>query len=205
MRKIFFLSVILFVIACEPDKPEVLDLGEILDESELYPEGQNPEGETELKDTLIGLKKDLKAVGIEVDGISAWDEVLFPERFGPLRTHRFQIASGTDTLRYVSLSFHDSLRVMNSLYNWIDCFGIRCKSVFVGQQSNMQKLPFLLFVGDTSLIYIEANEALVYDHWQGYLESKGFSKNWNLVIEQKKGSKARWFTYQNEKKINWKK
>lgn len=205
MRMCMYFAVCLLLAACEAEKPEVVDLEDILTESERYPEGQNPEDAQGAMDSLAMLKKNLGAAGIQADEVMPWTELLFPERFGPRRSYRFQLASGKDTLRFASLSFQDSLRVMNTVYNWIDCFGARCKSVFVGQQVGMQKRPFMVFVGDTSMIFVEANEALDYEKWQGYLESLGYAKDWNILIEQKKAGVARWYTFEDEEKINWKK
>lgn len=205
MRRIIFIFSILLLAACEAENPEVVNMEDLLDQSELYPEGQNPEEDTESQDTLSQLKKNLNLAGIEPKEVLAWTDILFPERFGPTRTFLFQVATGVDTLRFASLAYQDSMRVMNSVYNWIDCFGTKCKSVYVGQSTNMQKRPFMLFVGDTSLIYMEANESLDYEQWEKYLESLGYEKDWNLLIEQKKGGAARWYTFEDEKKINWKK
>jgi hypothetical protein len=199
------LALPLLLWACEAEKPEVVDMEDLLENSERYPEGQNPEDTPAEEDTFALVKKNLKEAGIEAGEVLAWNDILFPERFGPKRSWRFQAVTANDTMRLASLSYADSLRVMNSVYNWIDCFGKKCKSVFVGQQVNMQRNAFMLFVGDTSLIYLEANEALNFESWQKYLESLGYEKNWNILIEQKKGGAARWYTFVDEKKINWKK
>lgn len=196
---------VLLVAACQPEKPEILNYEDIAGESDRYPEGQDPNGAGEEKDSLAYLKTGLVKAGIFVEQVKPWEDALFPDRFGSLRSAKYSFASGKDTLRYATWVYADSLRVMNTVYNWIDCFGPKRKSAMVGESANLQRNPFTIWISDTSLIFIEANEAIDVTKWEDYLVGLGYEKDWNMVIEQGLGGRARWYTYEKEKKIPFKK
>lgn len=205
MKRLLYLLIALLLVACKPDKPEVVDEKDLFESSERYREDEVPTDEMNAEDSTANLKLELRAAGIESKEILAWTLPLFPERFGPESKQRLRFINESDTLYYANLRFKDSVRVMNAVFNWIDCFGPKCKSVYFGQGSAMQKRPFIVFIGDTSLIYLEAAVNLNFENWQKYLENKGYVRDWNVVIEQNKNSVARWYTYEDEKKVKWKK
>ena len=195
----------LLTVACQPEKPEILNYEDIAGGSERYPEGENPNGDEQKKDSLAYLRTGLEDAGIAAERVNPWDDALFPDRFGALRTAKYCFASGADTLRYATWVYKDSLRVMNTVYNWLDCFGPKRKSVMVGESANLQRNPFTIWISDTSLVFIEANEAVDASKWESYFVGLGYEKEWNMVIEQGKGGRARWYTYEKEKKIPLKK
>jgi hypothetical protein len=84
---------------------------------------------------------------------------------------------------------------MNALFNWMDCFGSKCKSLKYLESASFQSDALLLFVNDTSLTYISASIPLDEKKWQLYLKESHGIDLWDVVIVQKKQRKANWYRF----------
>mgnify|MGYP000532189129 CR=1 FL=1 len=199
-----FLSVSLLVVSCRPEEDEVLDFSEIVQESENYKEGNEVVSDSASIDSTTIPKLMFLNGGIEASELSFFEDRLFPDRFGPESTEKYKLTLGTDTVWYYKWRYKDSIKVMNALYNWIDCFGENCKSIYLKESKNMQRMPMKIMVSDTTLIYIQAKESVDFKMWDAFHDSLGYKKDWNLIIEQRKSSRARWYVYENEEKILYK-
>ena len=127
---------------------------------------------------------------------------MFPDRFGPDTTQTFKLMSDLDTLLYHKWIYKDSVKVMNSFYNWIDCFGEKCNSFYLGEEKNYQKNATLILVSDTSIILVEGKQ-LNFNKWYDFHDSLGYQKDWIYTVEQRYRGKARWYKFENEKKIKY--
>jgi hypothetical protein len=65
------------------------------------------------------------------------DSSLYLARFGA-KAHLAFIRFGTDTTEWHIYSFTDSLKAVNAFYNWLDCFGLSCQSIMVGQDTKIK-------------------------------------------------------------------
>lgn len=196
-----FITLTLSVVGCHPEKPEVLDMSDILPESERYGEGNETQEDSADMDSMAQVRMMFVSNGVEITDAYSIENSLFPDRFGPESTVKYKLNYKGDTLLYCKWIYKDSAKVMNALYNWIDCFGTKCKSVYVNQNVNMQRNPMKIMVSDTSLIFIESQLSMDFKLWDEFHEKLGYTNDWNMIIEQGKGAKARWFTYKDEKKI----
>jgi hypothetical protein len=188
-------------LGCRPEEPEILDFSDIVAESENYPEGDAPEANDNEIDSTKAIKELFNLNGIQVSELTFVEERLFPDRFGPKNIEKYKLAIGEDSILYCKWRYKDSAKVMNALYNWIDCFGENCKSIYVNESKNMQRNPLKIMVSDTTLVFIEALESLDFKEWDAFHESLGYKNDWNLIIEQRKSGRAKWFMYRNEEKI----
>jgi hypothetical protein len=100
-----------------------------------------------------------------------------------------------DAIFFGQWVYKDSIKTMNALFNWMDCFGPKCKSLKYLQPTNFQKESMLIFVNDTSLTYISSPLKLDKNQWQQYLEKNKGTTEWDIVIVQKKAAKASWEYY----------
>lgn len=207
MIKFGYLFLGLFLLySCGNEESEAIDLNDIIEGSDRYAEDSlNMESQNDVQDTLAVFLTDFTSNGIDASEIKAFEEQFFPDRLGPIATKKFELIGSANTFRYMHWSFPDSAKVINAFYNWMDCFGANCKSIFIGEERLFQSNPFQLFVNDSVLIYIEANESFDFDIWEEYLTQKGYAPDWNYVIEQRKRSKAKWFNFIEEKKTALKK
>lgn len=92
---------------------------------------------------------------------------------------------------------------MNAFYNWIDCFGEKCKSLFIGEEKNLQSSATMILVSDSTLIYIESDK-IDFDLWYDFHKEKGYENDFNLTIEQRPRGRAKWFTFVDETKTKYK-
>ena len=204
IQKSYIAAILLIALSlagCRPEEPEILNMSDILPESERYGEGNEGNDDIEDLDSMAQLKYMFISNGVDISDAFKIDNRLFPDRFGPESSEKYKLCYKGDTLLYYKWVYKDSVKVMNALYNWIDCFGDKCKSIYVNQNVNMQRNPMKIMVSDTSLIFIESQLAIDFKLWDDFHEKMGCKNDWNMIIEQGKGAKARWFTYKDDKKI----
>jgi hypothetical protein len=80
----------------------------------------------------------------------------------------------------------------NAFYNWIDCFGERCKAIKMYERANLQKENFVLFMSDTAIVYISSSKKLKYADWQTYFEKTNKIEDWKLIMHQGLRGKTNW-------------
>lgn len=196
------LFVVISLISCNEEKQEIIDLSEIMPGSEWENEDQAVQLDT--LDALVSIKDRFEDHGISVLSLSIDESSYFPDRFGPETTEKYILITQSDTLRYLKWNYSDSMKVMNSFFNWINCYGDDCKSIFIGEERNFQKDPMQLYVTDTSLIFITARHDLDFNAWLNYENSLGHSSEWNYLIEQRRRARAKWFTFVDRIKTEYK-
>ncbi len=196
------LFILLFValIACTSKEEKVIDLDEIIPKSERYNNGDEPD--SSLKDTLsnyfdLKLAKDL---GMPFSSMELFEEAFFPDRFQPRRVSKLVLKGEDQAVFFGQWSYKDSLKTMNALFNWLDCFGLKCRSLKYLESASFQADAMLLFINDTSMIYISSSQGLNEKQWQLYLKEKYGADTWDLVIIQKKQRKANWYRFDLDEK-----
>lgn len=196
----------LLLTSCEDKQEDVVDLNDIIAGSERYNEDSlNVKNDIDPKDTLALKMKYFNDNGVEVKEIIALTDNYFPDRFGPINAEKYELQSKGNTFRFIEWKFEDSTKVMNAFFNWMDCFGEKCKSIFIGEERVFQSNPFQILVNDSILVFIEGVESFDFKLWEVYYEKQGTPLDWNYTIEQRKRGKAHWFTYIEEKKTPYKK
>ena len=196
----------LLFFSCGEEEVEPIELSDIIQTSDKYSEnGETSTDQQETVDTLSIVKQRFTKNGIPCVSVVAFEETLFPDRFGAISTEKYELFTSENQFRYVQWKYEDSAKVMNAFFNWMDCYGKSCKPIYIGEERLFQANPFQLFVNDSVLIYMEGIESFDFKKWEDYLEKSGYPKDWNFVIEQRKLGKARWFQYIEEKKTPYKK
>lgn len=207
MKHLFFIaSLIILISSCREKEAETIDLNDIIEGSDRYNEDSlNANKTTDEIDSTTLFLNDFKANGISVNQLTFIDTKFFPDRLGSIETSKYELQRDDNTFRFVQWKFKDSTKVMNAFFNWMDCFGEKCTSVFIGEERVFQSNPFQLLVNDSTLIFIEGTTSFDFKEWENYFVEKDYPLDWNYVIEQRKRGKARWFTYIEEKKTPYKK
>jgi hypothetical protein len=181
------------MLSCgESKNDDVIDMGDV-----------TPHAKERIKDSLSEILPDtlrgyldtalLSELKLTVNGICQVEIDLLPQRLSPKSSFGYKMGFKKDSLTYIHWSYKDSVYTKNALYNWLDCFGTKCKSVRLGEAVSMQRKGMLLFMSDTSITYISSNQPLKKEDWLPYFESYANRKDWRLVIEQKNSGKATWF------------
>lgn len=199
MKYIFIFILGLFAVACSSEtKEEIKDMNDILPDSERNYD-QEDSVEVSGPDTLDIYQNRFEALGT-LDSIAVYDEDLFPDRVGPEGMERFTLSLDGEDVVFVKWRFSDSIRVSNALFNWLDCFGPKCKSINIAQESNLQRNAFQVLANDTVLIYLESENRLDTKSWDKYFDKMGYELDWDYRLEQSRNSRVRWFTYIDEEK-----
>ncbi len=197
-RVLLILSLLLY--SCGSDQREdVLSMDDIMPTSQRDYDNQGSNIHTQEVEAFNAFDR----FGLDYKEKRQLTDKLFPDRFGPDTTFACMLF-GSDTVTYRKWVYTDSSRVMNAFYNWIDCFGENCKSIFVGEEKNIQKDAFHLLVSDSTLIYISGPK-LNYKTWYSFHDSLGYESDWNYSLEQGKGSRVKWFTFEDGNKIKFEK
>lgn len=197
MKNYLIILLGLLLFSCQQKEKKVIDIHSILPQSE-----RNYDTDSineELIDSNTQIIAYFSENGIMTDDVTELKNRLLPNRFGPESTSQYQIVVENDTVNYYKWSFSDSTRVMNAFFNWIDCFGEKCKSFKIGDEKRFQPNALQIYVSDTTLIYIDG-AVINNENWNEFHTLLGYEKNWNYYIEQRAKGKARWFTYKENKK-----
>ena len=195
---LYCLIVLLFVACGQKKKETILDMKNISPQSER-------DYSKSIKDTLETVNyafniKIADQIGLQVMEIGSVEESLFPDRFEPLSASKLTLQLKEDQILFCQWSYKDSVKTMNVLYNWIDCFGENCKSIKFGQSVNFQRDNFIILVNDTSLTYISSQVKLNSDDWLSYFKLEKEIVNWKILIQQGARGKAFWFKVMNGEK-----
>lgn len=199
MKYISIFGVFIILFACKQDKKEVLDMNDIMPQSE---KDEIYKPKTDLKDTLdFGFDtKIAEKIGIRVMEIDTIGEPMFPDRFSPRGIKKLNLHLKEDLIVFCQWTYKDSIKTKNALYNWIDCFGPKCKSIKFGQKVNFQKDNFVLLVNDTSITYVSSALKIKAEDWIEYFELKNEIEDWKYVIQQGTRAKAGWYKVVEGKK-----
>lgn len=183
----------LLLWSCAEPKEEVIDMNELIPRSERYTED---EADVEEHDTLHGLfdLETAKNVGLLVSKVLVSEETMFPDRFNPRSQAKLLLTVDQSNIFFGQWVYKDSLKTINALFNWMDCFGEKCKSVKYLESTSFQSDAMLMFVNDTSITYISSDQKLDEQLWQSYLEEKYGLDQWDIVVVQRKQRKASWLT-----------
>lgn len=186
------------VFSCKPKKEEVLTMEDIMPQSK----NEKPFTPKDNKPTLnYGFDvKIADKIGIQVMEIDSIEDPMFPDRFSPRSTIKLTLHLKDNPIIYCQWAFKDSIQTKNAFYNWIDCFGPKCKSIKLGQKVNFQKDNFVMFVNDTSITYVSSPRKLTAEDWMKYFELKNEIEDWKILIQQNTSSKAKWFMVVEGKK-----
>lgn len=196
---LFLLSLVLLITAAcgGKKKNEVIDMKDITPHSNRNYDSR----ETEIVETFdFGFDQRVAdSIGLHVMEIDSVKEPFFVDRFSPRSQTKVYLQLKEDKILFCQWTFNDSVKTKNAFYNWIDCYGEKCKSIHFGQKVNFQKDNFRLFMNDTSMTYISSSLKLSTKDWQAYLKSVNGVEQWNLIIEQATRGKAKWMRFFDDK------
>ncbi|MCE3296391.1 MAG: hypothetical protein K0R65_2105 [Crocinitomicaceae bacterium] len=197
----FFLGLIL-LSACNPKPEETVSFDDLTSDSEKYGNNDSLPGTVEKEvfyfDSISPLSQNLiDSVGFDRKLIFPLDSVLFSDRFGAKNTEKWYYRTDKDSLVFFHWEFKDSLKTFNTFYNWIDCYGPKCKSVQVGMPAAFSKRATLFLVEDKHLYFVESDLKITPENYLSYFDGPQGKlkklKKWKYVVIQQPRKKAEWF------------
>ncbi|MES2799939.1 MAG: hypothetical protein V4638_07975 [Bacteroidota bacterium] len=202
MKQFLILTiVVLFFTSCKGEKDKVIDLNSVIPSSEKYNDDVKIDTLSKVDDTLSSLFDRSLVTELNLsESTLQWIESSFlPERFASKSIVKLALKSEVDSISFLMWTYKDSLKTMNAFYNWLDCFGPKCKALKYRESINFQREAMLLFVSDTAIVYISTRQKLKPESWQKYLELRYGIKEWDNVVAQSRGGKAVWSTFEKKK------
>jgi hypothetical protein len=185
-------------------KTEVIDSKEIIPQSEKYRDETNIKTPTaDSMDNSFNLQL-AKELGLSIKAFQQVEEPFFLDRFTPKSLKKWQIDLETEKAFVGQWCYKDSVATMNAFYNWLDCFGSRCKSFKLMDKVNFQTDNFLVFLNDTSITYITSSFKLDKEMWRLYFEKQNSFEELDLIMYQTRRGKVNWLSYrETQKKDNF--
>lgn len=195
---LFLVSLVLLITAAcgGNQKDEVIDMNDITPQAK----HKDPIVKAEEKASDYGFNRTVAdSIGLKVMEVDSVEEPFFVDRFSPRSQTKVYLQLEEDKILFCQWTFKDSVKTKNAFYNWIDCYGEKCKSIHFGQNVNFQKDNFRLFMNETSITYISSPLKLSTKDWQAYLKSVSGVEEWKLIIEQSTRGKAKWMRFFDDK------
>lgn len=206
-KTLLFLVWVSVLAACTSKPAETVSFDDLTSESEKYGKDDTLARPSEKKlfyfDSITPLSQHLiDSLEFNRDLIFPLDSVLFSDRFGAKQTEKWYYQTDSDSLVFFHWEFKDSLKTFNTFYNWIDCYGPKCKSIQVGMPAAFSKRATLFLVEDKHFYFVESDLNINPEKYLSYFDppKKAASKlpakfkKWKYVVIQQPRKKAEWFT-----------
>jgi hypothetical protein len=200
VRNASLMAVLLVFFACSADKtPEKTIDFDTLSHASDYDETAGDSADTapvNWYDSLAPYNKQLlDSLQFPEPVLSRLDTTLFPDRFGALTSQKFLVQQNDQEIAISTWDFKDSLKTKTAFYNWLDCFGLACKSIRVEEEVKLNAKHTAILVYAQKLVYLESNKALDLKKIILVPPSKKASKipaKPLYIVFQPKGKKASW-------------
>lgn len=193
MRFLTICALVFGFVSCQQEKEDdVIDMRDVIPQSTPMDSKKTVISKPDTLGSYIDTSI-LSKLKLNVSSIRNIDMDLTPERLSPTSSCMYKMRYKSDSLIYLHWSYRDSIFTKNAFYNWLDCFGKKCKSVRLGESTMMQREGFLLFISDTSITYLSSQQPLKKEDWIAYFEGFSNRKDWRMVVEQKNNAKAKWY------------
>lgn len=188
----------LIVTSCSGgSKTEVVEIDDIIPSSKRdYEYNDSISTENETSDPIIDSLK--KILGKDVtladtdDDRSKNDWTLIPNRFAVDTSVSRGLIVDSNFIDYRTWIYSDSIRTVNALYNWFDCFGDDCEGIVVGDSVNVTKGSFILLSNNYEISFIRSSKDLNFDLWMKIFDKDKKNTPWNYVLRQKPGGEIKW-------------
>ena len=201
---ILFTSLLIIFSACQSKQADkVLSLDEISEASDTYTEKDSLPVHKEIVikyyDSISLFSQNLvDSLKFNVSTIALLDTNLFPDRFGASFAEKWYSKSNGDSLVLMRWVFQSEVKAENALYNWLDCFGLKCRAIPLGKESNFSKRGTMILCNQKELIFIETSKKIDPEKWLEWIKGKSKKKEWKFFFYQQPNRKIEWKTINAE-------
>jgi hypothetical protein len=203
MWKMTVFASLVLLVACTSQPEETVDFDDLAPTSDRYKDGMKEDSAKQV--TIVDERPESSPFLAIVDTVLndsrwvKWDTLLYADRFGPKSQEKWFAIGKTDSLVLLRYEFRDSSMTKNAFFNWIDCFGPKCRSYSVGDNIRIPRRNGLVLVGEKQLLIIEGNrtinEKLVREtllKGKSTRKVKPEDENWLYVVAIPKSGKTTW-------------
>lgn len=193
-------SLVVIFSACQSkQEDEVVSLDEISESSEAYAEKNNFPLQNDIAinyyDSISSFSQSLiDSLMYNPTSIGLLDTALFPDRFGASFSEKWYAKSKADSLVFMRWTFQSDVKAENALYNWLDCFGIKCRAIPLGMKTNFTKQGTMILCNQKELMFIETSKTIKADVWLQIIKGNNKNKEWKYFFYQQPNKKIEWKT-----------
>ncbi|HZH85811.1 MAG TPA: hypothetical protein VFD77_00745 [Brumimicrobium sp.] len=200
----FFILTVIWS-ACSNDKDfEIIDSESILPQAQGqydYSEDTSQNEEVEISPFEEHLKQSFPDINFKGENTLEKREMLFmPDRLGYTEKNETYFTHDSIPFHLIEWTFKDSLKTVNAFYNWLDCFGHKCKSIRIDEEKNGSKEAFVVWISNTKITYLASIKSINRRIWQKAIFDLK-ENNWNYVIHQAPHGKINWTVSASQKEI----
>lgn len=188
-----------FTACQDKQKEDILSLDDISESSDKYSESDSLAKEELVKikyfDSISNFSQTIvDSLKLTRVSINLLDTVIFPDRFGASFAEKWYSKSSSDSLVFMRWVFQSAVKAENALYNWLDCFGSKCRSIPPGTDTKFSKRGTLILCNQKELIFVESSQKLDQELWYKFIQGKRKEKDWKFFIIQQPNRKIEWKT-----------
>lgn len=197
-KNLIYCLLLILVAACTGGpREEEVSFDELAPASDKYKEGEK-EGEKEQKtaqyfDSLSSFsQRYIDSMHLPHANIYVLDTLIFPDRFGAMKTEKWALKTATDSLVFMYWKFKDSLKTENTFFNWLDCYGNRCASIHVGDNTAFGKRGQLFIVQGQYLFSIQSGKKIDLEKNLAFFDAEKWEKQRKYIALQQVRKKTEW-------------
>lgn len=197
---VLFIFLTMIFSACQSKKVDkVLSLDDISEASETYLEKDSLPVQKEIVinyyDSISPFSQMLiDSLKYSQGSILILDTIIFPDRFGASFSEKWYTKSNGDSLVCMRWIFQSDVKAENALFNWLDCFGTKCRSIPLGTATKFSKRGTMLLCNQKELFFIETSKKINPEHWFELINGNSKKKDWKFFFFQQPRQKIEWKT-----------
>jgi hypothetical protein len=190
---------LLFTQCKNEQQPEVIEINDVL------PQSKRDYTYTDSSDTTIKIDSFIIQLSAHLnrpleqftptsdERINDWKYI--PSRFNPDTTISSEFYLDSTFYQFKSWSFKDSILSINAFYNWLDCFGEKCKEIALGDSTYISNHSFLLLQRNENISFILSDQSIDVKVWREFLAADAQKPKWNYILSQGHRGISKWLIY----------
>lgn len=201
MRSVWLIGwvIVCFLTACKSeDSSETISFDELSKPASSTAEKDSVPSQQETKISAFESLSDLSkfvvdSLNFDSTSVVLIDSLFFPDRFGMPQAEKWSVKKGNDSLVFMHWKYAKGSVAQSTFYNWLDCFGVGCKSVQVGEKKNLTKRATLILQTGRHLIWVESGKKIDALRWARIVRNGLELKTWDFVLIQLPKGKVEWY------------
>ena len=183
-----------------------MQLDDIIERSDRYNENNKVSDSVVItnsafKSLPLDLQFVLDSIGVVQNSVEILDTNLFIDRFGADTSKKITFQFNDNPVLFYVWQYRDSSKTKNAFYNWLDCFGAKCKSLKIGDRKNLESNFTSIWVGEKNIVYLNSKQNFDSKTLERIVATENPGEGWKYIIIQRSGGAAAWYKYDDEGKL----
>ncbi|MBM3186494.1 MAG: hypothetical protein FJZ67_09335 [Bacteroidetes bacterium] len=149
----------------------------------------------------------LDSIDLKLARIISLNNESFLNRF-PSKKNTLRTLFLTDTIvqiQHEHYEYVDSNQMKNAFFNWLDCYGIECRSIKLYEETKIEPENLLFIAAEKSIDIFRSKSSYKPEDWINFVRFSIKNNEFKFILFQKKNRKAQWFEFKNYQLIPKKK